>query len=457
MNKHAEKLISKGRFGDTILAHINPSEALLLKLAGGSGTINPDTGLPEFFGFGDIWSGISNIVSAPSQWTADALHSITGGGDFEKLSDSIKGRNDAGFSGMIDTLADPTGTTNLAANYTGSVMPEWMKSGVDMIAPIAGGIVGGVYGGPWGAAGGAAAGSGLASKLRGKSYVDQQQAALLSGALAYGGAKVLGGAGGAVDGTSSTIPAGGAGPEAIGAGGMSADLATGGAMYTDPSATYLTGAGIGLGGGSELLSNGPGASIGEPNLDVAANQSLTQQQGVLDTITGAGSAGAKTGGLMNMLGNNKMLAALLASGLYSSYATGKENADIAEANRNALMGAINKESWTPESREMNSNAIETTINTALDAQRKRSAGAGADTGRGGGFFGNEMERARQAGNEFRATETAKTYAPNPNLIPYLAQAGGASPSATSGMVQGVGQTSGNILPYLLAMQMAGKA
>lgn len=45
-----KKLASKGRYGDTMLAHINPEEAALLKARGGSGTINPKTGLPEFYG-----------------------------------------------------------------------------------------------------------------------------------------------------------------------------------------------------------------------------------------------------------------------------------------------------------------------------------------------------------------------------------------------------------------------
>lgn len=44
----AEQLRRKGRNGDTILAHINPEEAGILQLLGGSGRINPYTGLPEF-------------------------------------------------------------------------------------------------------------------------------------------------------------------------------------------------------------------------------------------------------------------------------------------------------------------------------------------------------------------------------------------------------------------------
>ena len=44
----AELIRSQGRGRDTILAHITPQEAALLKKRGGSGSMNPATGLPEF-------------------------------------------------------------------------------------------------------------------------------------------------------------------------------------------------------------------------------------------------------------------------------------------------------------------------------------------------------------------------------------------------------------------------
>ena len=44
-----KNLASKGRYGDTMLAHINPEEAALLQSMGGAGTVNPQTGLPEFY------------------------------------------------------------------------------------------------------------------------------------------------------------------------------------------------------------------------------------------------------------------------------------------------------------------------------------------------------------------------------------------------------------------------
>ena len=47
----AEMIRRQGREGDTVLAHISPEEAGILKLLGGSGTINPYTGLPEYKSF----------------------------------------------------------------------------------------------------------------------------------------------------------------------------------------------------------------------------------------------------------------------------------------------------------------------------------------------------------------------------------------------------------------------
>jgi len=53
-NNQYNNLASKGRYGDTMLAHINPQEAALLKSMGGAGTVNPQTGLREFYGLGQF-------------------------------------------------------------------------------------------------------------------------------------------------------------------------------------------------------------------------------------------------------------------------------------------------------------------------------------------------------------------------------------------------------------------
>lgn len=59
LKSKAQELASYGRNGDTMLAHITPQEAQLLKSVGGSGTINPDTGLPEYFLGALIGGGLS--------------------------------------------------------------------------------------------------------------------------------------------------------------------------------------------------------------------------------------------------------------------------------------------------------------------------------------------------------------------------------------------------------------
>ena len=48
LRKSAQKLQAAGRGGDSMLAHITPREAKMLKSIGGGGTINPKTGLLEF-------------------------------------------------------------------------------------------------------------------------------------------------------------------------------------------------------------------------------------------------------------------------------------------------------------------------------------------------------------------------------------------------------------------------
>jgi hypothetical protein len=62
----AELLRSKGKGKDTILAHINPREAELLKRRGGSGEINPDTGLPMFENEMDF-SPAENVMYTPGE------------------------------------------------------------------------------------------------------------------------------------------------------------------------------------------------------------------------------------------------------------------------------------------------------------------------------------------------------------------------------------------------------
>ncbi len=49
LKRQAARLDDHGRNGDTLVAHINPKEAMVLALLGGAATHNPKTGLLEFY------------------------------------------------------------------------------------------------------------------------------------------------------------------------------------------------------------------------------------------------------------------------------------------------------------------------------------------------------------------------------------------------------------------------
>jgi len=71
----ARLVASQGRNGDTMLAHITPAEMRLLKSRGGSGTINPVTGLPEFF-IGGLLKGIGKAITGVGKAVVGAVKSV---------------------------------------------------------------------------------------------------------------------------------------------------------------------------------------------------------------------------------------------------------------------------------------------------------------------------------------------------------------------------------------------
>jgi hypothetical protein len=78
----AKLLQSKGRSGDTILAHINPEEAEMLRRAGGLGSINPYTGLPEYLNLKKAWNkatgAVKNVVKTVVNVVKDVAKSPIG-------------------------------------------------------------------------------------------------------------------------------------------------------------------------------------------------------------------------------------------------------------------------------------------------------------------------------------------------------------------------------------------
>jgi len=60
----SKAVASYGRNGDTMLAHITPAEARMLRRRGGAGTTNPKTGLKEYFSLKKLFKGIGKAVKS---------------------------------------------------------------------------------------------------------------------------------------------------------------------------------------------------------------------------------------------------------------------------------------------------------------------------------------------------------------------------------------------------------
>ena len=140
INPILEQTRRKGRNGDTILAHINPLEAMMLKKAGGSGTINPKTGLPEFglFNKPGKWFK-SNIGPAAGAILGNmllpGLGGVVGGALGGAAGSAVRGRKDLGqaaFRGAAMGAMAPTaaglagsGATAMGAKGAGAAMTQY--------------------------------------------------------------------------------------------------------------------------------------------------------------------------------------------------------------------------------------------------------------------------------------------------------------------------------------------
>jgi hypothetical protein len=91
-----------GRMGDTMLAHITPEEAAMLRQAGGAGSINPATGLPEYFKLKKLLKMVAPIALA---FLAPGIGSVIGsafgatGTAASMLGQAVIGGASAGLSG----------------------------------------------------------------------------------------------------------------------------------------------------------------------------------------------------------------------------------------------------------------------------------------------------------------------------------------------------------------------
>jgi len=128
----AEAVRQRGRFGDSVLMHVNPQEAEAL--AAGSGgylTTNPDTGLPEAFlpALLPILGGIGGTALA----TSGALAGLGGLGAFFAANPALAGAVGSGLGKTIATGDLGEGLkTGLISGVTGTLL-QGLTSGGDFI------------------------------------------------------------------------------------------------------------------------------------------------------------------------------------------------------------------------------------------------------------------------------------------------------------------------------------
>lgn len=94
----AHRVAHAGRFGDTQLAHVNPDELAMLRAHGALGTTNPETGLPENFGWKDILGIVAPVAGGLlGNWISPGIGGVIGAG----LGGAAGGALTGGASGAI--------------------------------------------------------------------------------------------------------------------------------------------------------------------------------------------------------------------------------------------------------------------------------------------------------------------------------------------------------------------
>jgi hypothetical protein len=238
----ARKLADMGRNGDTELAHITRGEAAMLRRAGGSGTVNPNTGLREYFSLkklklGKIVAAVAPIALsfiAPGIGTAiggaissglglgltaggvgqsilgsaalGAGFGALGGGAKGALTGAVTGSLGAGLGGELGQLAGLTGPT---ANVAGSSLISAGLAGATGRNPLSGALRGAVGAGVGEIAGGfgqQAAGAGNAGLGRGISAAGAGFGTALAGGMDPRAAAIAGGLSGLAAGMIAPRP-----------------------------------------------------------------------------------------------------------------------------------------------------------------------------------------------------------------------------------------------------------
>ena len=117
------KIANMGRMGDTELAHVTPEEKKILKAMGGSGTMNPRTGMPEYFNLtNSINSAVNTIKNKVQNRDPSVLLDLGGAG-------GIGGIGGAAGPGGIGGALGPGGIGGIGGIYSALGLTD---SGIDL-------------------------------------------------------------------------------------------------------------------------------------------------------------------------------------------------------------------------------------------------------------------------------------------------------------------------------------
>jgi len=172
----AKAIASYGRNGDTMLAHITPAEARMLKRRGGSGTINPATGLPEFF-LKKAFKSIGKAVKKFASSTVGRLVTTVALGFFlGPAAASFLGASSVAGVAAVSGFVGSAGSTLLA----GGNLKDALKAGA--IGGLTAGAGAGLMGGADAFASGSASTAGLTPGQAFQGQVDKFTGAFTPGA-----------------------------------------------------------------------------------------------------------------------------------------------------------------------------------------------------------------------------------------------------------------------------------
>lgn len=135
----ADLIRSYGRNGDTELAHINPIEAHILKSLGGSGTINPATGLREYSFWKKPFKAIRSVIGGGAgallgNMILPGVGGVIGGAIGQGAQNAIRGKSvlsgalkGAGMGAALPSMASGLGwgASKLGATALGSSLSNY--------------------------------------------------------------------------------------------------------------------------------------------------------------------------------------------------------------------------------------------------------------------------------------------------------------------------------------------